>query len=1135
MSTPTEIIATLRLKDQLTASLKKAEKQVGNLDRTMGKNRRTVGDLNTRMSRLGKVGLAAIGVSAAAAGVALISMFKKGLVAASEFERETTKIITLVGVAEAQVQEWSKELDRLGVALGKSPQELARALFVVTSAGERTANAIRIVEKAAKASAIGLGDTASIARTVTAAMQAYKKSGLDAATATDILVATVREGNLEAAELSGSLGRVIGIASQVGVSFAEVGGFIATFTRLGVNAEEAVTALRGILSTIIKPSKEARLQLKELGLSVDDLRKSIREKGLAQTLVDLVEIIGDNQDAFGAVIPNVRALAGVLGTAAAQGKEYIDVTTNIKDSNRILEDAMDRAAETTAQKWAVISEEWSLGVKNIGASTANALVFVQDLIGFFGKIQEGVNEIIPSFKELSENAAITGEQLAQSLQDALNSIPPVQQAMRDTAEAAKDQFDAAAIVAKELAAAEAAQAKNLGQVAKELLAAKEETDKLKDASQLAGVKITDMALALEILAQRAAEARRTIEPLSKDLDKVVASLGRLPGPGEDAAAALVAATNAADTFGPSADILARASAIAVEEITDLALANEILRVAEEELGLETRNLTGEARNLLGVNKEQRSVAEALGGGAIPRVTGATIDWGKAMDGVNDFLSESRGLMTLLGIEADSTFGKIIGWLSKVFDAFNSLIGIIGKVLGILGKKSPFGEGGLFGGLTKALGGLFGGGGIPVGEFVGPLTEAGTQSGVGFLSGFGATMSKGLAGLGKTLAPFFTNPFTIAIGAGIAGFFLLKGLFGGRDAGTVMEEAGRDMGVTLSDALAKQIFESGKNIQFFLPEIFAEGMMSVDRFAEEIGDLFSLFEQGGISKPALIAELERTIPILIANLEQLGPAGEEQIQRIIAAAKAMGVEFEGLGDLIQSQFAPSTVQEMKKQFGLTNKEVKELAKTLGIKIQTDIQRMAASVGLSTKEFKALGKAVEEKYGIPIKELLPFLESMGVSAEELGKALGVDVAGGSKGLGESMAGNQVEISGAADQAGRLAEQLERAARASGNISIPAIPNIGGGVVAAQHGLDITARRPTFMPLLFGEAGPERLRVTPLRGEDSESSAPTSNLVVNVSVSGVVVSRAEDLGRAIAPGIRAAIRDNMDGSATAVKQVE
>lgn len=312
---------------------------------------RGVGRLRTQLSGMSSVaglGSTAIfqlsGAFLAAGG--LVAGFKAAVTAATEFESSIVKINTLVGVAESQVREWATSLLELGPSVGRTPQELSEALFVVTSAGERTAAALDVVELAAKASAVGLGETKDIARAVTAALQVYGKAGLDAAAATDILVATVREGNLEASDLAGSLGRVIGIASEAGITFGEVGGFVATFTRAGVSAQEAVTALRSTINLILKPTKQAREALAGFDLTIQDVRRAVGQQGLAKTLVELVAILRQDDEAITAVFPNVRALAGVLATAGAQAEEFNVITGNVVNSQGILAEAFARTSET---------------------------------------------------------------------------------------------------------------------------------------------------------------------------------------------------------------------------------------------------------------------------------------------------------------------------------------------------------------------------------------------------------------------------------------------------------------------------------------------------------------------------------------------------------------------------------------------------------------------------------------------------------------------------------------------------------------------------------------------------------------------------------------------------------------------
>jgi TP901 family phage tail tape measure protein len=228
-----------------------------------------------------------LGLGVAAVGAVITAGFTLPLIDASiesakmamEFETAMVKIETLSGVSAEAVAQMSKEVLDLGVASGVGPQELAKALLVVTSTGIRGKEAMEILTASAKGTAVGMGDTAQTARAITAAITAYGKENLNAATAANQLFIAVREGGAEATNFASTLGRVFGVAAQLGVGFDEVTASVATFTRLGVNAAEAVTALRGTLNVMLHPAKQTQEALEKLGTSAEELRKSIREKG----------------------------------------------------------------------------------------------------------------------------------------------------------------------------------------------------------------------------------------------------------------------------------------------------------------------------------------------------------------------------------------------------------------------------------------------------------------------------------------------------------------------------------------------------------------------------------------------------------------------------------------------------------------------------------------------------------------------------------------------------------------------------------------------------------------------------------------------------------------------------------------
>lgn len=231
----------------------------------------------------------------------------------SDLDMTLSRIVGLVGESRQDVAAWREELIKLGPTVGKSTNELAEALFFITSAGIKGERAMKAVRAAAMGASAGLGDTAVVADAATSAMNAYATSGLSATQATAVLVSTVREGKAEASALAPVLGAIMPIAAQLGVSFDQVGASMAAMTRIGLDASIAATALRATLSQVAKVTPKQEKAAAALGLSFKQLRQVIREDGLIAGLMLLKERIGDNETAMTEIFPNIRALTGVLG------------------------------------------------------------------------------------------------------------------------------------------------------------------------------------------------------------------------------------------------------------------------------------------------------------------------------------------------------------------------------------------------------------------------------------------------------------------------------------------------------------------------------------------------------------------------------------------------------------------------------------------------------------------------------------------------------------------------------------------------------------------------------------------------------------------------------------------------------
>ena len=386
----------VRLVDQLSGPAAKVAQSVRGIGQAAASAAPALDGAAAAARRMG-AGMMAAGrhltlrLTTAISGVG-VAIFKVG----ADFEKSMSQIVGLVGIAREEVNGWKEEILAISKDTTVSMKELGEAMFFIVSAGLRGADALAVLRAAAMAADAGLGDTKTVADAATSAINAYGAANLSAEKAVGILVAAVREGKLEASSLAPVLGRVIPVAAELGVSFDQVAASIAAMSRLGVDANEGATALRGILSTLLKPSKGAADALEEVGLSVAELRKQLKEKGLFEVLSTLRRAFGDNEEAMARVFPNARALSGVLNlvgnNAEAARKIFAALATEVGGS---LKAAFDAVQKDAWKKWEDIL---------IGLSTALwklAEVLLPVLKPLMERVAQSVERVSEAFSALS--------------------------------------------------------------------------------------------------------------------------------------------------------------------------------------------------------------------------------------------------------------------------------------------------------------------------------------------------------------------------------------------------------------------------------------------------------------------------------------------------------------------------------------------------------------------------------------------------------------------------------------------------------------------------------------------------------------------------------------------------------------
>ena len=342
-------------------------------ERAMNKAQKKLKKFGTQLQKTGKNMTMGLTLPIVGVGIASAKM-------SMSFDKSMTKVITLVGIAEDEVNQMRKSVLLLSDKTGIAAVDMAEGLFFLTSAGLRGANALETLEQVAKATASGLGDMESLSKVAAAAQNAYGVETLTAAEALDIFGGMVKSGMFEANELSQVLGGQMGLAATLGISMEELGAFIATYTKTTGDATSATTGLEGVMMSFAKITPKQEKALFKINMTVEQLRDSLSEQGLQKTLVMMASKFKNAGVDLSEFFSKSSSLKGVLGVLGNQTETYIDILGDLEGATFNVNDAFDTTSEMAGfQMTKSFNQLKNAGIE-MGDALAPIILFISEKI-----------------------------------------------------------------------------------------------------------------------------------------------------------------------------------------------------------------------------------------------------------------------------------------------------------------------------------------------------------------------------------------------------------------------------------------------------------------------------------------------------------------------------------------------------------------------------------------------------------------------------------------------------------------------------------------------------------------------------------------------------------------------------------
>ncbi len=312
----------------------------------------------------------------------------------ADWEKGIMSVYTLMSKGDieqfgSKLKDISKEAVRMGFAV----EDANKGLFDTISALGASDKSLSLYKQSMILAKGGCTDLSIAIDGMTSVVNAYGRETTDATKVAESFYTAQQYGKTTVGELASNVGKVAPIAKAAGVGFDELLATMSALTLGGLKTDEATTALRGALSSLIKPSKEAEETLQSLGVPYGMMQ--IRQKGLRYTLEKLNEAQKKHPELMAQAIPNVKAFTAVMALSSDK-LEIVDsimgdIGKNMQSGNGLMS-AFKNMGKTGSATMAKVSGEMTAAMIELGEVLAPYLL---PLVRAFGELVRKLAELSP--------------------------------------------------------------------------------------------------------------------------------------------------------------------------------------------------------------------------------------------------------------------------------------------------------------------------------------------------------------------------------------------------------------------------------------------------------------------------------------------------------------------------------------------------------------------------------------------------------------------------------------------------------------------------------------------------------------------------------------------------------------------
>ena len=200
------------------------------------------------------------------------------------FEVAQNQLQATLGVSREAMKGLRDQAKLLGRTTAFSASQASEAQNQLAQAGFNTNQVLAATPQVLALASAGQLEMADAAKLVSNQIRAFNLDVDQAGRVSDVLATAAAKSNTSVLQLGPALRQIAPIANAAGLSIEQTAASIGVLRNNGFAAEQAGTAMRGILSRLLNPTKEVSDALKSIGLDPDFIKNEVKAGRFAEAL-----------------------------------------------------------------------------------------------------------------------------------------------------------------------------------------------------------------------------------------------------------------------------------------------------------------------------------------------------------------------------------------------------------------------------------------------------------------------------------------------------------------------------------------------------------------------------------------------------------------------------------------------------------------------------------------------------------------------------------------------------------------------------------------------------------------------------------------------------------------------------------